>query len=83
MSKIDFDFSAAGRGTVSIDGEPVKGVRAATIQMRNGQATTVTLELVGHGAAGNAPDVEDVYVETTDIESSNKQYERFPARVLA
>lgn len=73
---IEFDFSAASRGIIKIDGEPVKGVRGATIHVRLNEPTTVQLELVGYEVSGNAPAAEDLFIETTECNSDTKQYVR-------
>ena len=74
LPKFKITLSAGGRGSIEVDGEPVKGVRSVSIYGHVGELTTVTIEVVG--------DVEiegEGLVDVTALDSPHKEYRKVPA----
>lgn len=52
--KIEIDLDHMGRGTIKINGEPVKGVTRITFEQNAGELGTVALSLIGYAVTVNS-----------------------------
>lgn len=75
--RISVKMNAGGRGTVELDGKPLRNCRGISMLAAMGDLTTVTLQLVATKVEWEADDVREILIETTNATSSERTFDGY------